>query len=38
MSKFKGNINVSYEELIYAFSNALSLIDIRLFDHHKQVA
>ncbi|WP_325276616.1 HD domain-containing phosphohydrolase [Romboutsia sp.] len=38
MKEFGEYINITLEELIFAFSNVLNLVDTRLYDHHKQVA
>ena len=38
MSFFSEKIQVSFDGMLMAFSNALNLVDSRLTDHHKQVA
>lgn len=38
MSFFSEKIQVSFDGMLMAFSNALNLVDSRLSDHHKQVA
>lgn len=38
MSFFNEKINVTFEDMLMAFSQALNLVDARLTDHHAQVA